>query len=110
MIYDGYDCVIEKPTIDDIFIAHYGVKGMKWRHKKNPLVKYAAVKTLKKRNRQRAAVKKVTDALAYDKFSGPNKGASKKFERDDADKQELKSELKKELAIAAMKKKKKRNK
>lgn len=32
-IYEGYDCVSTKPDIDEIFIAHYGVKGMKW-HKR----------------------------------------------------------------------------
>ena len=29
-----YDGIINKPDIDDIFIAHYGVKGMKWRRRK----------------------------------------------------------------------------
>ena len=38
MIYEGYDYVINKPDIDDIFIAHYGIKGMKWhKHLKSKL-------------------------------------------------------------------------
>lgn len=29
-----YDYVTTKPDLDDVFIAHYGVKGMKWRRRK----------------------------------------------------------------------------
>lgn len=30
MLYEGYDCVIDKPEMDDLMIQHYGVMGMRW--------------------------------------------------------------------------------
>jgi hypothetical protein len=45
-IYEGYDCVSTKPDIDEIFIAHYGVKGMKW-HKRLKGKYYSAKSKLK---------------------------------------------------------------
>ena len=29
-----YDYIITKPPLDEDTLAHYGVKGMRWRHKK----------------------------------------------------------------------------
>ena len=32
--YEEYDGIVNKPGIDELIIQHYGVKGMKWRHRK----------------------------------------------------------------------------
>lgn len=29
-----YDYIIDKPSLDDLILEHYGVKGMRWRHRK----------------------------------------------------------------------------
>lgn len=31
-----YTSLDDQPSIDDLFIQHYGVKGMRWRHRKGP--------------------------------------------------------------------------
>lgn len=58
-VYEGYDCVTSKPDIDDIFIAHYGVKGMKWHKRlKARIDKYKA-----ERRQEKYAASKIADDL-----------------------------------------------
>lgn len=64
-VYEGYDCVTSKPDIDDIFIAHYGVKGMKWhKHLKSKL---DLLKTKLNRKRLGLEADEVTDMYGKEK-------------------------------------------
>ena len=66
----NYDGIIEKPSVDDLIIEHYGVKGMKWRRRKggNKKVKsledanarYYDEASKAKTNEQRGALRNAT--------------------------------------------------
>lgn len=63
-VYEGYDCVTSKPDIDDIFIAHYGVKGMKWHKRlKGKIQDKINDRKRRKRNNRYVASKLAEEAL-----------------------------------------------